>query len=231
MRGTSGDDDVLPASHQLAWEDVAELGLNEPRRLNSLWTGGGLMAVHSESRRREDIWDALQRRQTYGTSGPRILLWFELEDSVESQPMGSRVERSETPGFSVRALGSLQQEPGCPDSAIEAAGRERLQTLCQNECYNPSDQRRQIERIEIVRIRPQQRPDEAIDPLIEDAWLVHDCLPNQMACEFTFTDDEFSAAERDTLYYVRALETASATLNGSQQHRAWSSPIYVDYAR
>jgi hypothetical protein len=229
--GPGGGGGASHGSRQLAWEDVAEFNLEKSRQFNSLWYGGGLMAVHSQSRRREDIWDALQRRRTYGTSGPRILLWFELQDAEASQPMGSQVELGEAPGFSVRALGSLLQQPGCPESAIEAAGRERLQTLCDNECYNPSDQRRQIERIEIVRIRPQQHPDEAIDPLIEDAWLTHECSPNQAACEFTFTDDDFAAAERDTLYYVRALETASTTQYGATQHRAWSSPIYVDYVR
>jgi hypothetical protein len=212
----SGDAEILPQARQLAWEDVAEFSLKKPRRFDSSWYSSGLVAVHSESRRREDIWDALQRRQTYGTSGPRILLWFELEDVGANYPMGSRVERSEAPGFSVRAVGSLKQLPGCPDSAIAAAGAERLQALCQNECYNPTDQRRQIERIEIVRIRPQQRPDEAIDPLIENAWLVHECPSNQLACEFSFTDAEYAGAERDTLYYVRAVETASATADSAE---------------
>ena len=206
---------------EINWEDVADVG------------GGGLVALHSESRRRTDIWDALQRKETYGTSGPRILLWFDLLQGESVMPMGSSVERGANPSFTVRAVGSFEQEPGCPSHATEAAGRERLEALCQNECYNPSDQRRRIERIEIVRIRPQQHQGEALDPLIEDAWRVAECPEDDVACEFTFTDTDYADTARDTIYYARAIESAIPTLNGANlapvQHRAWSSPIFVNY--
>ena len=105
-------------------------------------------------------------------------------------------------------------------------------------------------------------PDEAIDPLIEDAWKVIECDINVMTgCTAEFEDPNFS---RDSLYYVRAIEEPTLTVNGATsrttfdekgnaidvdicygdyrtelsdnflapaEHRAWSSPIYINLNR
>ncbi|NND66538.1 MAG: DUF3604 domain-containing protein, partial [Halioglobus sp.] len=52
--------------------DAAGVGLQNLRnmeRQNSFWLTGGLVAAHSEGRTREAIWDSLQRREVYATSG------------------------------------------------------------------------------------------------------------------------------------------------------------------
>jgi len=87
-----------------------------------------------------------------------------------------------SPKFQVRALGAFEQSPGCPDFAQDALGAERIQSLCGGECYNPSDRRKAITRIEIVRIQPQVRPDEKIAPLVEDKWQVFDCPAQGEGC-------------------------------------------------
>ena len=121
----------------------------------------------------------------------------------------------QAPQFRARAAGALQQKPGCPDYASSALSPERLHDLCRGECYNPSDERKRITRIEVVRIRPQARPDEPVATLIEDPWRSFSCDPDPAGCQVTFSDPDFSEAARDALYYVRAIEEPSDAVNGA----------------
>lgn len=199
--------------------DNQSLMLSHTERGSSFFLTGGLVAVHADSRAHESIWQGLQRKETYGTSGDRILLWFDLlnpvEDSEAIAPMGSEVTLGHVPRFRVRAVGAFLQKPGCPEYSLEAVGEERLQRLCYGECFNPSDKRKLITRLEVVRIRPQISPDEAISPLIEDVWLSHQCTPDQNGCSFEFEDPDFVRDGRETVYYVRAIEEASEAVNAA----------------
>jgi hypothetical protein len=184
-------------------------------RVTSFMYPGGLAAVHARDRSREAIWDAFQRREVYGTSGPRILLWFDLLNGPEGRaPMGSELALAENPRFEVRAVGSFEQKPGCPETSLGGLSAQRLARLCRGECYHPGDRRRAIASIEVIRIRPQQRDGEAIDPLIEDPWKVLSCEPDPVGCVARFEDPEFVTSGRDVLYYVRALEEPSMALSG-----------------
>lgn len=175
--------------------------------------------MHSEGRSRERIWDALRRKEVYATSGRRTLLWFDLVDEEGDIPMGATVERSAAPRFRVRAAGSFEQKPGCPPDAIAALGKERIQHVCVGECYNPGDERRPLERIEVVRIRPQNSADEPLEDLVEDPWRVFPCPKDGSGCVVELTDDEFPEEARDTVYYARAIEAEAPLIRGSDPLR------------
>ncbi|NNL65126.1 MAG: DUF3604 domain-containing protein, partial [Myxococcales bacterium] len=229
-------------------------------RQGSFFLNGGLAAVHADGRDRDAIWDALQRKEVYGTSGPRILLWFDLLNAPGGRPapMGSEVTLAESPIFQVRAVGSFEQRPGCPTDSEAALSPERLARLCRGECYHPSEQRRPITRIEIVRIRTQQDAEEDVAALIEDPWRVLPCPGDPSGCQVAFTDGEYTASGRDALYYARAIEAPSLAVAvdplgcardadgrcvsvdpcfdrpddddclAETEERAWSSPIFLN---
>ncbi|MAE95497.1 MAG: hypothetical protein CL910_12630, partial [Deltaproteobacteria bacterium] len=252
-----------PVAHSEPMDEefsTAVFSIFETERGSSFFLNGGLAAVHSEGRSREEIWDAMQRKEVYGTSGPRILLWFDLLNGPagRSVPMGGQVSLDEPPIFQVRAVGSFEQKPGCPADAAGAMGTDRVARLCQGECYHPSDQRRPITRLEVVRILPQNDRGEEVEPLIQDPWRVISCAGDGDGCTAAFTDPEFTTLARDAVYYVRAIEASSPAVAADPlgctryeegrcvevdpcssrsaeddclaetEERAWSSPIFVD---
>jgi hypothetical protein len=238
----------------------------ETERQASFLGTGGLVAVHSEGRDRKAIWDALERKEIYGTTGQRTLLWFELLNPPGSRgrtlPMGGEVTMGEAPIFQVRAVGSFEQKPGCPESSLGALGPDELQRLCKGDCYYPSDRRRLVTRIEVIKIRPQVEEGEEVGKLVADPWRSFACEPDPSGCTATFPDPDFAKDGRDAVYYARAFETEIQGVNGDnlrctfdaagnctsvtlcpgeagdaddclgeKEPRAWSSPIFVDFAR
>ena len=158
-------------------------------------------------------------------------------------------------------MGSFEQLAGCGDDATSALEPDRLERLCQGECYNPSPERRPISRIEVIRIKPQRTPDEEIVGLVEDPWKVISCDSDPTGCVATFVDEDYTRDGRDVLYYVRAIEAPSLAVAADPLgcrrdetgrcvqvdpcfgredddeclaqtvERAWSSPIFVNQER
>ncbi len=214
--GSSNDaDEPVDESVPYVSRGESPLQLFEIERASAYFATGGLVAVHATGRDRHSIWEALERKEVYATSGRRTLLWFDLIDGASSVPMGATVERSTMPRFRVRAAGSFEQKPGCPDDTWAALGQERTEHLCQGECYFPSDRRRPITRIEIVRIRPQIHDDEEVNHLVEDPWRVFPCPADGGGCVVEFADTEYESKGRDAVYYARAVEAEDELIHGS----------------
>jgi hypothetical protein len=65
---------------------------------------GGLTAFLAPELTRDAIWDALKSRRFYGTTGPRILIDFE----VGGRPVGDEFETSEMPVLRGRVIGTAE---------------------------------------------------------------------------------------------------------------------------
>lgn len=186
----------------------------EFERQASFWYTGGLAAVHAKGKNREAIWDALERRETYATSGPRILLWFDvLNGRGGKEPMGAETSVEGAPRFEVRAVGSFRQKPGCPADTLGGASGDLRDKICRGACYNPTDERIPITRIEVVKITPQAREDEPMEGLVQDPWRVFPCNDEGRGCKVTFEDEAYAKDGRYALYYVRAVQEATPGVN------------------
>lgn len=192
----------------------ARLQGDDPDREASFMRTGGLVAVHATGRDRNSIWSALQRREVYATSGDRMLLWFDLINAPAGRaPMGAQVALRENPVFQIRAIGAPVQQPGCPDATVAALGSDRVSAVCGRECFHPSNERRMIARIDVVRVLPQRYPGEAIEALIEDPWRTLPCPGDPTGCVVELEDPEFVAAGRDAIYYARAVQEPTSAIN------------------
>ena len=234
------DDEEASSIKKLTREEVlngAGFQLLELERQQTFWTQGGLAAVHTESRSRDGIWNALSRKEIYATSGPRMLLWFDEVSSEKSNPMGSEINTGQNPVFVVKAVGSFKQKPGCPEFAAQGISGKRIEKLCAGECYNPSSERHKVTRIEIIKITPQITPSEKVDDLIIDPWLTLPCPDNQKGCEVKFEDKDFINDDRQALYYARAIQEPTETINGDALRCTYDdkgnclevNPCYGDY--
>lgn len=231
----------------------------EAERVASYFYPGGLVAIHATAGNREALWEALKNREVYGTSGPRIALWFSASHLGHEVPMGQRLSSNTTPQFHFEAWGGPEELPGCSRADRQRWGDTVIDNICLNTCFNPGDRRIGIDRIEVIKITPQISADEKISGLIQDPYLViknHNMdASGQPSAKFkgSFVDPAFAIHKRDAIYYIRALQTPTPSVNGKPmrnnqgkletcplyykgddcktmaQERAWSSPIYVDW--
>ena len=229
--GTAEDD---PA------EQLTEPGLNP----GGYWDSpGGLVAVWAEENSREAIFAALRRRETYGTSGPRIALrFFGGWDIPAEACTDSDLTRPGTPMGSV--LPAAPAGGTAPSFLVSAMADTR----------NPVP----LQRVQIVK--------GSVDPAGEVHLVVYDvdggedgAAVDPTTCTTTggsgaqsrcgvWTDPAFNPAE-PAFYYARVLEEPTCRWSGrvcaalpveerpaactdpavpaTVQERAWSSPIWV----
>ena len=197
------------------------LGAVEAERQASFFMTGGLAAVHADGRSRDAVWNALERKEVYGDqrrSHPALVPPAERAGAraggVGAVPMGGEVRMAARRASRCVPSARRSRSPAVRTSASRRSMRARIEALCLGECFNPSDERKLITRIEVVRIRPQARGRRAgRAACIEDPWRVFPCEPSQAGCVVQFEDPEFAAAARPAVYYVRAIEEPTPTVN------------------
>ena len=81
-------------------------------------------------------------------------------------------------------MGSFKQLPGCPDYVHDALTEKKLQKIANGECYHPSDERYRLERIEVIKITPQNNKNEDPSTLIFDDWKTFQCNPKSWTRDY-----------------------------------------------
>ena len=215
----------------------------------NLWGASGLAGVWAEENTRESIYDALRRKETFATSGPRIRIRFfagrGLADGLEEDPdMIAKAYEGGVPMGSDLAAGG----DGSPRFLVEAvrdpnsAPLQRLQ-IVKGWVENGQSQ----EQVFDIACSDGLKPDASTHRCADNGATVDlsDCSISQGvgAAELRalWTDPGFDPKQR-AFYYVRALENPSCRwstwdairagvdpnpeLKKTIQDRAWSSPIW-----
>lgn len=214
------------------------------------FSSGGLAAVWAEENDREAIFSAMQRRETYGTTGPQIKLrffggWRFTASDADSTDLAERGYRGGVPMGGTLSSAGEQQVPGFllwaardPDSA----NLDRLQVV--KGWVDGSG--KQHEKIYDVAWSDDRQPDAsghlpAVGNTVDTATGSYSNSIGSPQLSAFWQDPDFDATER-AFYYVRVLEiptprwsTRDAALLGEEvpaglpasiQERAFSSPIW-----
>ncbi|MDC1295798.1 DUF3604 domain-containing protein, partial [Myxococcota bacterium] len=226
-----------------------EVGSNEARRTNT--NPGGLFAVYAEENSRGAIFDALQRRETFGTSGPRITPrfyggWGFDPNLCSDQDAIASADTSGVPMGGVLTTGEASQG-GSPEFFV-AASRDVGTTT------HPGGK---LERIQIVKgwlgeegTYEHRVYDVAGSPAPTEALDLNTCEPNGVGADSLcsiWRDPDFDPNQR-AVYYSRVLEVpscrwtqrrciendsanrpahcADSNLPKTVRERAWTSPIW-----
>jgi hypothetical protein len=212
------------------------------------WGASGVTGVWANSNTRDDIYDAFRRKETYGTSGPRIVLrvfaGFDFPDDFHSDP--DLAEKAYASGVAMG--GDLLRSPGTPRLVISAM-------------RDPASA--PLQRLQVIKgwIADGEAHEQVFDVACSDGSSVdpagHRCPDNGATvdlatCAFdsnlgaselrtTWQDPTFEAGQ-EAFYYVRVLENPTCRWStwdavragvapregvaATIQERAWSSPIW-----
>ncbi len=209
-------------------------------------SAGGLAGVWSQANTRADIFDAMRNRETFGTSGSRIKVRFfagryaedlgDKDDAVafayaNGVPMGSDLKILDNPNFWVWA----SQDPRAP-------ALDRIQVI-KGWVENGQEQQKLWD----VACSGERKPGEdGKCPETSASVDVETCAlkgAGSSELQATFSDPDFSS-DQIAFYYVRVFENPSCRwttalaneadvdrptdVPATVQHRAWSSPIWVN---
>jgi hypothetical protein len=214
-----------------------------------LWSASGLAGVWAEENTRESLYDALRRKETFATSGPRIKVRFFAGHDYPAD-LDARADALE-----------LAYAGGVPmggDLAARAGAAPRFLVWAMRDPRSAP-----LQRLQVIKgfVEDGAAREQVFDVACSDGGLpdpaTHRCPDNGAGvdlsdCSFsadlgagelrvTWSDPTFDPAQR-ALYYVRVLENPtcrwstwdalragvepSPDLPATIQERAWSSPIW-----
>ena len=239
----------VPPDGFTSWEEVPD-ATNRRVLTGAKYSASGLVGVWADANTREDLFDAMRRKETFGTSGPRmkvrlfagdysedILGAADLLDQAYAQgvPMGGEIEGGDaaSPHFVAWAI----QDPG-------SAPLQRLQIIKVSAASGAAQ-----EVVYDVACSGGEAPDPATHRCAENGASV-----DVSTCKTTagsgvgelkalWSDPDYNPGQVSA-YYVRVLENPTCrwstwdavragtppnpTLDMTLQERAWSSPIWVN---
>jgi len=215
------------------------------------WSAAGLTGVWAEENTRDAIYEALRRKETFGTSGPRIKVRFfaghELPGIDDKNllvmayhtgvPMGGDLiaEKDREPKFLVWAARDANSAPLQRLQVIKASVRDgkSVERVFDVACSDGGK----------VDAKTHRCPDNGAKVNLEDCSISDGVGAAELRT--IWQDPEYDASER-AMYYVRVLENPTCRwstwdairsgvepredLHGTIQERAWSSPIWVSPA-
>lgn len=179
---------------------------------------GGLMGVWAEENSRDSLFDAMQRRETFATSGPRIKPRFfggwDFDPDLCEQDglvaagyengvaMGSVLPNAKTPGRAPVFVAQVSRDPGVEDHP--GGLLDRLQVI---KVWHGEDGQFHQSVYDIGGRMTEGEESDAATPSVD----LNTCTPrgagHDSLCA-VWTDPEFDAA-RSAAYYVRAVENPS----------------------
>jgi hypothetical protein len=246
--GDAEEWDYRGASGALSAPAKTRLTAPRARSLNN--NPGGLAAIWAEENTRDALFNAMQRKEVYATSGTRIRLRFFGGFSFASDMLDAPGLLETAYATGVPMGGKLEATDGAPPSFIIWAARDPLSAP--------------IDRIQIIKgwTEDGQAREAVYDVLCSDGRLIDPltarCDPTQAGvdlgdCSVTpdagaselkalWTDPSY-AREQNAFYYARVIETPTcrwstydslrlgqaplSVIDPTIQEMAWSSPIWL----
>ncbi len=121
---------------------------------------------------------------------------------------------NETPRFRVRAAGAFKQLPGCPDYAVNALSPRTGSSACAAASATTRATSATSSRASRWCASGRSAPRASrCRPLIEDPWRRFDCPNDPAGCTVEFEDPDYTVADRDVVYYVRAIQEPTPAVN------------------
>ena len=251
--GASTDDHDGTMGNVGEWTDAEGDRLAVSRSNNN---PGGLFGVYAEENTRDAIFDALRRREAFGTSGPRITPRFFGGWDLDPALCDAADPVAEADARGVPMGGMLSAPTSTPSSGSTTKAPSFIATALRD-VGTPDHPGNRLERIQIVKgwvgqggVYEQQVVDIAGTPSTAEDLDLETCEPSGRGMDSlcgVWTDPAFDPAQR-AVYYARVLEMPSCRwtqlrcasipeeaesarcsdprVPKSIRERAWTSPIW-----